>query len=154
MSGVIQIFDIIRSQQFIDEGLNVLTRYRTGPRHLRNRLRSAHDHTLQHSPHSAGNIASFMQGGDAGAVVLVAGAGILDSSDHAPAAERFIMFLLSTDAQQFFSDETFEYPLVEGVEPQAGLIPLDDIEVPDLDLSSLSDLEGTLDMLRDAGVIP
>jgi iron(III) transport system substrate-binding protein len=97
---------------------------------------------------------AFMAGGDPGAVVLVAGAGILDSSDHAPAAERFISFLLSTDAQQFFSDETFEYPLVEGVEPQAGLIPLDDIEVPDLDLSSLSDLEGTLDMLRDAGVIP
>ncbi len=97
---------------------------------------------------------AFMAGGDPGAVVLVAGAGILNSADHVPAAERFISFLLSQDAQQYFSRETFEYPLVEGVEPQAGLIPLGEIEVPELDLSDLSDLEGTLDLLRDTGVIP
>ncbi|MCH7579722.1 MAG: iron ABC transporter substrate-binding protein [Chloroflexi bacterium] len=97
---------------------------------------------------------AFMRGGDAGAVVLVAGAGILKSADHQPAAERFIDFLLSVEAQQYFSDETFEYPLVEGVAPQADLVPLEEIEVPDLDLSSLSDLEGTLDLLRSVGVIP
>ncbi len=96
----------------------------------------------------------YLKGGDPGAVVLVAGAGILETSDNVPAAERFIEFLLEQEAQQYFSDETFEYPLVEGVEPQAGLVPLADIDVPDLDLSSLSDLEGTLELLRDAGVIP
>ncbi len=97
---------------------------------------------------------AFMKGGDPGAVVLVAGAGILESADHVRAAERFIDFLLSQGAQQYFSDETFEYPLVDGVEPQPGLPRLDDVEVPDLDLSSLSDLEGTLALLRDVGVIP
>ncbi len=97
---------------------------------------------------------AFMAGGDPGAVVLVAGAGILESSDDVAAAEQFIEFLLSADAQQYFSDETFEFPLIEGVEPQPGLPRLEDVEVPDLDLSSLSDLEGTLDLLREVGVIP
>jgi iron(III) transport system substrate-binding protein len=95
-----------------------------------------------------------LSGGDPGATVLVAGIGILDSSDNVPAARAFIDFLLSQQAQQYFTDETYEYPLIEGVQAQVGLKPLVSIEVPDLDLSRLSDLEGTLDLLREAGVIP
>ena len=96
----------------------------------------------------------YLEGGDSGAVVLVAGAGILDSADHPAAAERFLDFLLSHDAQQYFATETFEYPLVAGVETNPILRPLAEIEVPDIDLSGLADLEGTLDLLRDTGVIP
>ncbi len=96
----------------------------------------------------------FLKAGDAGAVVLVAGASILDTSDSVEEAEQFLEFMLSPVAQQYFAGQTFEYPLVEGTRPQVGLIPLSEIEIPDIDLSQLADLEGTLRLLRETGVLP
>jgi iron(III) transport system substrate-binding protein len=83
----------------------------------------------------------------------VAGAGILGTSDNAPAAGEFLDFLLSEEAQQYFANETFEYPLVEGVPINEELVPLSEIETPNIDLSNLDDLEGTLELLRETGVL-
>lgn len=96
----------------------------------------------------------YLGGGDPGALVLVAGAGILDSSENSEAAEEFIDYLLSEAAQRYFADETNEYPLTAGVEPSGELPSLDSLDPPDVDLGSLSDLQGTLDLLRDTGVLP
>ena len=96
----------------------------------------------------------YLKGGDPGAIVLVAGAGILDTSNNRENAEKFLEFLLSTVAQQYFASQTFEYPLVEGVKITPLLVPLSEIEVPDLDLSQLEDLEATIELLRDTGVLP
>ena len=96
----------------------------------------------------------YLGGGDPGALVLVAGAGILESSGNSEAAEEFIDYLLSETAQRYFADETNEYPLAAGVEPSGELPPLDSLDPPDVDLGSLSDLQGTLDLLRDTGVLP
>jgi iron(III) transport system substrate-binding protein len=98
----------------------------------------------------------YLKGGDPGAVVLVAGAGIVDTAGEleVAAAERLLEFLLSQEGQQYFANETFEYPLVPGITTQVSLQPLSDIEVPDIDLSQLKDLEGTLALLRETGVLP
>ncbi|MEE8370041.1 MAG: iron ABC transporter substrate-binding protein, partial [Dehalococcoidia bacterium] len=96
----------------------------------------------------------YLQGGDAGAVVLAAGAGIMDTSKNVEAAEKFLEFMLSPVAQQYFASQTFEYPLVDGVRIEKGLLPLSEIEVPDIDLSNLADLKGTLDLLRETGALP
>ena len=92
--------------------------------------------------------------GRAGALINVAGAGLLQSSDESDTALRFIRFLLDEDAQTFFRDETFEYPLIDGVDPAAGIPSLDTLDPPSLELTSLADLEGTLDLLRKVGVLP
>lgn len=95
--------------------------------------------------------------GDPGALVNVAGVGMLqsvaDDEDAHEAAEAFIAFLLEREAQEYFATETFEYPLVAGVTGSQGLVPLSEIQTPDIDLSDLADLEGTLEMLRDVGVL-
>ena len=96
----------------------------------------------------------YPTGGDVGSTILVSGAGILDSSDNEDNAQRFIDFLLSTVSQQYFASQTFEYPLVEGVKTHPELLPLSEIGVPDVDLGSLQDLEGTLQLLRDTGIVP
>ncbi len=96
----------------------------------------------------------FLGGGDAGALVLAAGAGILDASSNTGAAERFVEYLLSESSQAYFASETREYPLVEGVEPQGEMPPLDTLDPPDIDLSNLSDIQGTLSLMREAGVLP
>jgi iron(III) transport system substrate-binding protein len=92
--------------------------------------------------------------GDTGSLVNIAGAGILDTSDNRELAERFIDYLLSRSAQQYFADETAEYPMIPGIETREDLPPLDDLTPPDIDLNRLADVEGTLELLQRTGALP
>jgi iron(III) transport system substrate-binding protein len=95
----------------------------------------------------------YFRNGDPGALVNVAGVGILGTSNNAPEAGELLDFLLSEEAQQYFADETFEYPLVAGIPINEELVPLSEIATPNIDLSHLDDLEGTLELLRETGVL-
>jgi iron(III) transport system substrate-binding protein len=95
----------------------------------------------------------FLAGDDPGSLINVAGVGILTTSPNPTAAQAFVDFLLSAESQAYFSTETHEYPLIDGVDADPALPPLADIESPAIDLSDLSDLEGTLQLLQDAGVL-
>ena len=90
--------------------------------------------------------------GDAGAVFNVAGAAVVDTASDATLAENFVRHLLSAEAQDYFARTTFEYPLIPDVEPIGDLPTIDELDVPDIDLTKLSDLETTIDLMRDAGV--
>lgn len=92
-------------------------------------------------------------GGDPGSLVNVAGAGQLEGADNPRGAQRFVAFLLGREAQRFFARETKEYPLAAGVKADPSLVPLDRIEQPKIDLSSLDDLAGTVRLLEDAGAL-
>ena len=96
----------------------------------------------------------FIGNGDPGALLLVAGVGILKASENRETAEEFIEFLLSEQAQEYFTSEVKEYPVVAGVEPAGDLPPLESLDPPEVDLGNLSDLEGTIDLLRDVGILP
>lgn len=95
----------------------------------------------------------FLAGDDPGSLINVAGAGILTTAPNPDAAQAFVDFLLTTEAQEFFAAETYEYPLVAGVPADPVLPPLADVASPDFDLSDLADLEGTLQLLQEAGVL-
>ena len=96
----------------------------------------------------------FLTGEDPGALVSVAGAGILESADHADAAQRFVEFLLSDASQRFYVEEAeeAEYPLVAGIDAKPGLPPLDSLRGPQIDLDELgAELEQTLELLNEVG---
>jgi iron(III) transport system substrate-binding protein len=95
----------------------------------------------------------YFPGGDIGALVNVAGAAILASSPNADQALRAIDILLSTSGQEYFAQNTSEYPLSAGVQPRAELPPLEDIQTPGLDLSDLADLDGTVALLTEVGLL-
>ena len=95
----------------------------------------------------------FFAAGDVGSLVNVAGVGILAGAENADQALAFAEYLLGTEAQTYFAEETSEYPLIEGVAPAPDLTPLAEIESPDIDLSDLSDLQGTLELLAEVGVV-
>ncbi len=95
----------------------------------------------------------YLTGGDPGALVLVAGVGIIKRSDNQEAARRFVEFLLAMEGQTYFATETFELPLARGVPTAQGVPPLNSIEPPDIDLGNLADLRGTLDLLREVGIL-
>jgi iron(III) transport system substrate-binding protein len=96
----------------------------------------------------------FLPGGDPGALVNVAGAGILKGSPQAPVAQKAVDFLLSKEAQTYFADETMEYPLAAGVTSSVkDLPPLDSLDAPKIDLGKLESLQETLTMLQDVGMV-
>lgn len=97
---------------------------------------------------------AHLTGGGPGAIILVAGAGVLDGAENNENAARFIEFMLSQVAQQYFAGSTYEYPLVEGVNVNRLLTPLADINAPEVDMADLGDLEGTVDLLRETGILP
>ncbi len=96
----------------------------------------------------------FFPGGDPGSLINVAGAGVLSTSDTPALAERLILYLLGNDAQSYFSDVTYEYPLAVGMTANALLPAIETIKNPALDLSDLSDLQTTLDLLSTVGATP
>lgn len=96
----------------------------------------------------------YFDKGDIGGLFLVAAAGILDTSENKEAAEQFIEFLLSEEAQTYFNEETHEYPLIEGIAVATELQPLSEVDPPEVDLSDLTDLEGSLELMRETGILP
>lgn len=95
----------------------------------------------------------YTAGSDPGALVNVAGIGILASSSHPDDAARLVEYLVSEPAQRHFAEVNFEYPLIEGIPTAAGLPPLQTVQGPDIDLGNLADLEHTLELLRATGLL-
>lgn len=95
----------------------------------------------------------YPQDGDVGALINIAGVGLLTTATNAAAAQQLVDYLLSADGQRYFAEQTFEYPLAAGVPADPRLKPLAAIDPPDLDLNQLSDLQGTLQLLQDVGVL-
>ncbi len=98
----------------------------------------------------------FLPSRGPGSLIMVSGAGILNTSQNSENAERFLQFMLSVPGQQFFAAQTYEYPLVEGVKTVGGLPPLEQLNnaALDIDVSDYTDLAGTVKMLSDLGVLP
>jgi len=97
----------------------------------------------------------FLRGrNDPGALVNVAGAGVVSRTTKAAAANRLLAFLLGRDAQRYFSRSPgrAEYPLAAGVRPRLGLPPLSSIEGARINLGRLGrELEPTLRLLNEVG---
>ena len=94
----------------------------------------------------------FPRAGDPGSLVNAAGVGVLASTDGQDNAERFARFLVSAGAQKYFAGRTFEYPLIEGVQPPDRLPPLGRLMGPQVELGRLGEqLRSTLKLLDEVG---
>jgi iron(III) transport system substrate-binding protein len=61
--------------------------------------------------------------------------------------------MLSPAAQEYFAEETAEYPLIAGVATVPGLVPLDQLQGPDIDLGDLASLPVTIEMIQQSGLL-
>jgi len=96
----------------------------------------------------------FLAAGDAGGLVNVSGIGMVSTSGKQEAALRLIDFLLGPEAQQYFADETKEFPLVAGVTAtDTGLPTLDSLSPPPIDLSDLDSIAATQELLEQVGLL-
>lgn len=90
---------------------------------------------------------------DAGALVNVAGALRIRGTNKGMLVNNFIRHLLSSEAQEFFTTISFAYPMVADIAPPGDLPTVDELNPPDIDLAALSDLEPTLELMREADVL-
>lgn len=94
----------------------------------------------------------FFGAGDPGALVNVAGVGVLKGKADSR-TQQLLEFLLGTQAQTYFGEKTHEYPLVKGIAAVGtDLPPLASLKGPDIDLSDLDSLEETLALLDEVGL--
>ncbi|PKQ27175.1 MAG: iron ABC transporter substrate-binding protein [Actinobacteria bacterium HGW-Actinobacteria-4] len=96
---------------------------------------------------------SFPTAGDAGAIVNVTGAGLLAGAANDADALAFIEYLVSAAGQQYFVDNTYEYPLIAGITAPEGLPALGSLTNPGLDLSDLDTLGDTTALLAQVGLL-
>ena len=92
--------------------------------------------------------------GGPGSTIMVAGAGILETAKNQNNAEIFLKFMLGKMGQQYFTGQTFEYPLVEGVKTHHVLVPLEEINNPGLMPEDFEDMKGTQALLQEIGILP
>ena len=98
---------------------------------------------------------TYFEAGNPGNLVNVAGMGVLKTSGATKAALKFVAFMLSDTAQAYFGNQIFEYPVTSGVMTNDRLISMDSLSTlrPAIDLEQLDDLDGTLALLREVGLI-
>jgi iron(III) transport system substrate-binding protein len=95
----------------------------------------------------------YFPDGDLGSTLLVTAASVVAGTDLEDEAHELVEFLLSTEAQEFFSEETFEYPLVAGTSPNTALPPFDQIAKTRVDLDELGGgLERTTELIDESGL--
>jgi len=95
----------------------------------------------------------FLAPGDPGGLVNVAGVGVLKSAKDSKAALELVRYLVGTKAQKYFAEKTYEYPLIAGVSPAAGLPALASLQPPAIDLSDLDSIETTQELLAKVGLL-
>ncbi|MDJ0773259.1 MAG: iron ABC transporter substrate-binding protein [Mastigocoleus sp. MO_167.B18] len=90
---------------------------------------------------------------DAGSMVNVAGVAIMKTTDQKEDVQKFINYMVSSKAQNYFASKTNEYPLSKGVDAPTLQVSLKELDPPEIDLTKLSSLEETLKLLQKAGVV-
>ncbi|TMK58823.1 MAG: iron ABC transporter substrate-binding protein [Actinobacteria bacterium] len=99
-------------------------------------------------------VAVYFPPGGLGSLMLLTSVGVLESSDRKPEAFAFVRSLLSPKSQQFFTSSSKEYPLAKGVAPDPSLnVPIDKIPVSDSSLVDLKELQGTIELMKEAGAL-
>lgn len=93
--------------------------------------------------------------GDVGNLAMVTGAAQLTTANDDQKVQQFLSFLLSQKAQEFAAESVHEYPVIRDVElPEYMLDAEDAFKLsPEYDYEQLKQLEGTLNLLREAGLI-
>lgn len=91
---------------------------------------------------------------DIGSLIIVSAAAITTASENVDEAETLINFLLSEEAQTFFTTDTLEYPLAAGVDPAAVLPDLGEtVGDFDVDFDSLGNgLQRTVEIIDESGI--
>ncbi|MBM7503575.1 iron ABC transporter substrate-binding protein [Agromyces aurantiacus] len=90
---------------------------------------------------------------DPGAFVSVSGGGVLENAPHPDEAQQFLAFIAGEQGQKILGEGySFEYPVGSGVPAKAELPPLDSLDAPVIDPSTLNGPE-VIQLMTEAGLL-
>ncbi|MFF2390552.1 iron ABC transporter substrate-binding protein [Agromyces sp. NPDC058104] len=90
---------------------------------------------------------------DPGAFVSVSGGGVLENAKHPDEAQQFLAFLAGEEGQRILGEGySFEYPVASGVAAKPELPPLDTLDAPVIDPSSLNGPK-VIELMTEAGLL-
>lgn len=95
---------------------------------------------------------TYFANGDVGNMLNVAGVGLLASGKNTASADAFLAFILNQESQLYIATEVFEYP-VTAIDQGSGSIEPARSAAPVLDLEKIADLEATVALLREVGLL-
>jgi iron(III) transport system substrate-binding protein len=91
---------------------------------------------------------------DPGYVIDVSGAGVLKSSKHQAAAQKFVAFLVSVKGQEIIAHSiSFEYPIASGVTTAQRETPFQDLQPYPIDIAQLGTGERAISLLREVQLL-
>jgi iron(III) transport system substrate-binding protein len=91
---------------------------------------------------------------DVGYVLNVSGAGVLRSSTHQKAAQRFLAFLTSVQGQQIIAhSDSFEYPIASGVTTAQPETPFAALQPNDISIAELGTGAEAIKLLQEAQLL-
>jgi len=91
--------------------------------------------------------------GQIGLITNAIAAGIVNGAKNLTAARLFMDFLISPDGQRLFAESNFEYPLLPGVSLRAGVQPLKEFRLAQVDVAQASlDFDATFDLIERVGM--
>lgn len=91
---------------------------------------------------------------DVGYVLDVSGAGVLRSSTHQQAAQRFLAFLTSKQGQEIIAhSDSFEYPIASGVTTAQPETPFADLQPNDITVAELGTGAEAIKLLQEAQLL-
>jgi iron(III) transport system substrate-binding protein len=91
---------------------------------------------------------------DPGYVLDVSAAGILRSSKHKAAAQKFLAYLVSRQGQEIIAHSiSYEYPIDDGVKVAAQETPFEDLQPNPITIAQLGDGSTAIALLREAGLL-
>jgi len=102
---------------------------------------------------SANTALHYFKNEDPGAFVSLSGGGVLESSKKKDQAQQFIRFITGKSGQEVLENgDSFEYTVASGVPANPALPPLDSLQAPAVDPSTLNSAEVT-DLMTKAGLL-
>jgi iron(III) transport system substrate-binding protein len=91
---------------------------------------------------------------DPGYVLDVSGAGILKSSSHQAAAQKFVAFIVSAKGQEIIAHSiSFEYPIASGVTTTQPETPFSDLQPYPINIAQLGTGARAIALLREAQLL-
>jgi iron(III) transport system substrate-binding protein len=95
----------------------------------------------------------FFPNRDVGGLENISGAAVVASSSHKSAAEKFVSFLVSAQAERIIAaGDTFEYPVRPGIAPNKVLEPLSQVNPAILNVVKLGNDLPAASLLQQAGL--
>jgi iron(III) transport system substrate-binding protein len=95
----------------------------------------------------------YFKGQDPGAFVSISGGGVLASSKHQAEAQSFLKWVTGHSGQAVLRDgDAYEYVVGEGQASNAKLVPLSELDAPQVDDSNLNSKK-VVDLMTEAGLL-